>query len=63
MIYILPDLKDPLNYGNYGMYLIMSNAGRISSTVVCNAIYLSIDRYVDLLVYQSIYLRSRCNVR
>ena len=38
MIEILHDLKDPklrtLNYGNYGIFLIMGNAGYISSTVV-----------------------------
>ena len=34
MIYILHDPKlRALNYGNYGMFLIMGNAGFISSTV------------------------------
>ena len=33
MIYILHYLNDP-NYGNNGIFLIMGNAGFISSTVV-----------------------------
>ena len=35
MIYILHYLKDPrlLDYGNYGIFLIMGNAGPIPSTV------------------------------
>ena len=33
MIEILPYLKDPKLYGNYGIFLIMGNAGIISSTV------------------------------
>ena len=30
---ILPDLKRTLNYGNYGIFLIMGNAGFCPSTV------------------------------
>ena len=33
MIEILHHLKRSLNYGNYGIVLIMGNAGFISSTV------------------------------
>ena len=34
MIYILHDLKDPKTMGNYGMSLILGNAGFLSSTLV-----------------------------
>ena len=33
-IYILHYLKDPKNYGNYGIFLIMVNAGFIPSTAL-----------------------------
>ena len=34
MIYILSITLRTLNYGNYGIFLVMGNAGFVSSTVV-----------------------------
>ena len=38
MIQILQSLKD-LNYGKYGIFLILGNAGFISSTVSSTVVY------------------------
>ena len=54
MIYILQYLKDPFNYRNYGIFLISSSAGFLSSTLG-TLLTTGITAYSLLWVVQDIY--------